>query len=89
VGILQGPGTINWDFGVSKSFKLTEGAKLRVEVSFVNVLNHINLGNPDMKITDTNNPTQGLCGFGCITSAQGLYQFAGARQGQVGMRIDF
>jgi len=89
VGILQGPGTINWDFGISKYFKLTEGAKLRVEVSFVNVMNHINLGNPDMKITDTNNPAQGLCGFGCITSAQGLYQFAGARQGQVGMRIDF
>jgi hypothetical protein len=89
VGVLQGPGTINWDFGISKNFKLTERAKLKFEISFVNVMNHLNLGNPDMKITDTNNPAQNLCGFGCITSAQGLYQFAGARQGQVGMRIDF
>jgi hypothetical protein len=89
VGIVQGPGTINWDFGMSKSFKLSERAKLKFEISFVNVLNHLNLGNPDMKITDANNPATGLCGFGCITSAQGLYQFAGARQGQVSMRIDF
>jgi hypothetical protein len=89
VGIIQGPGTINWDFGMAKYFKLTERAKLKFEISFVNVMNHLNLGNPDMTITDPNNPAQGLCGFGCITSAQGLYQFAGARQGQVGMRIDF
>ena len=89
VGILEGPGTINWDFGLAKSFNLTERAKLRIEVSFVNVLNHVNLGIPDMTITDTNNPSQGLCGFGCITAAQGLYQFAGARTGQIGARIDF
>ena len=89
VGIVEGPGTINWDFGMSKSFNLTEHAKLRVEVSFVNFLNHVNLGAPDMTITDANNPFQGLFGFGSITSAQGLYQFAGARSGQVGARIDF
>ena len=89
VGIIEGPGTINWDFAVSKSFNLTERARLRFEVSFVNVLNHVNLGIPDMNITDVNNPSQGLCGFGCITSAQGLYQFAGARSGQIGARIDF
>jgi len=89
VGILEGPGTVNWDFGLSKSFNLTEHAKLRFEVSFVNVLNHVNLGIPDMTFTDPNNPSSGLCGFGCITAAQGLYQFAGARTGQASMRIDF
>lgn len=89
VGILEGPGTINWDFGIAKSFKLTERARMRVEASFVNVLNHVNLGIPDMTFTDPNNPATGLCGFGCITSAQGLYQFAGARTGQVAARIDF
>jgi hypothetical protein len=89
VGILEGPGTINWDFGLSKSFSLTEHAKLRFEVSFVNVLNHVNLGIPDMTFTDPNNPSTGLCGFSCITAAQGLYQFAGARTGQVSARIDF
>ncbi len=89
VGIVEGPGTVNWDFGMAKSFALTERAKLKVEVSFVNFLNHVNLGIPDMTITHPNNPSQGLCGFGCITSAQGLYQFAGARSGQIGARIEF
>lgn len=89
VGILEGPGTIDWDFAMSKSFKLTERAQLRFEVSFVNFLNHVNLGSPDMTFTDVNNPSKGLCGFGCITVAQGLYQFAGSRTGQIGARIDF
>ncbi|HKT11923.1 MAG TPA: hypothetical protein VJW77_08875, partial [Terriglobia bacterium] len=89
VGSLQGPGTIDWDLGLAKSFRLTEHATLQVQASFVNVLNHTNLGAPDMKITDVNNPSQGLCGFGCITAAQGLYEFAGAREGQIGARIDF
>jgi hypothetical protein len=89
VGILNGPGTIDWDAGISKSFNLTERAKLRFEFSFVNVLNHLNLGNPNLNVTNANNPSAGLCGFGCISSAQGLFQFAGARQGQVGARIDF
>jgi Carboxypeptidase regulatory-like domain len=89
VGSLQGPGTIDWDLGLSKSFRLTEHSTLRIEASFVNVLNRVNLAAPDMKITDTNNPAQGLCGFGCITAAQGLYEFAGAREGQIGARIDF
>jgi len=89
VGILNGPGTIDWDFGLAKSFSLTERAKLRFEISFVNVMNHLNLGDPDLLVTDLNNPSSGLCGFGCITSAQGLFQFAGARQGQASLRIDF
>ena len=89
VGSLEGPGAVNWDLGLFKIFQLTEHASLRFEVSFVNVLNHVNLGVPDMKTTDLNNPSQGQCGFGCITAAQGLYQFAGGREGQIGARIDF
>jgi hypothetical protein len=88
-GIVTGPGTIDWDAGIAKSFTLTERARLRFEFSFVNVMNHLNLGNPDLNITQVNNPSAGLCGFGCISSAQGLFQFAGARQGQFAARIDF
>jgi len=88
-GIVNGPGTIDWDAGIAKSFNLTERAKLRFEFSFVNVMNHLNLGNPNLNITNVNNPATGLCGFGCISSAQGLFSFAGARQGQVAARIDF
>jgi Carboxypeptidase regulatory-like domain len=89
VGSLEGPGGVIWDFGLFKSFRLTERADLKFQVSFVNVLNHTNLGVPDMKTTDLNNPSQGQCGFGCITAAQGLYQFSGGREGQIGARIDF
>jgi hypothetical protein len=89
VGIVNGPGTIDWDAGLSKSFHLTERVKLRFEFSFVNVMNHLNLGNPNLKITNVNNPSEGLCGFGCISSAQGLFSFAGSRQGQIAARIDF
>lgn len=39
----------------------------------------LELGNPDLNITHVNNPSAGLCGFGCISSAQGLFSFAGAR----------
>lgn len=89
IGTLEGPGTVDWDFGLAKSFRLTERARLSINVSFVDVLNHVNLGTPDMKITNVNNPAAGQCGFGCITGAQGLYEFAGAREGQIGARIDF
>jgi hypothetical protein len=89
VGSQQGPGTIDWDLGLGKSFRLTEHATLHIEGSFVNVLNHINLGIPNMKIASANNLGQRLCGFGCITAAQGLYEFAGAREGQIGARIEF
>lgn len=89
IGTLEGPGTIDWDFGLAKSFRLTERARLSVNVSFVDVLNHVNLGNPNLKITSPNNPAAGQCGFGCIGGAQGLYEFAGAREGQIGARIDF
>ena len=58
-------------------------------LSFTNALNRVNLGIPDMTFTDANNPSKGLCGFGCITSAQGLYQFAGAPRCQIGARIEF
>jgi len=89
VGTLEGPGTLSWDLAISKGFNLTERAKLRFEISFVNVLNHTNLDIPDMNMTHRNDPSQRLCGFGCITAAQGLYQFSGARSGQIGARIDF
>ncbi|MGH9455907.1 MAG: hypothetical protein ACRD2O_18290, partial [Terriglobia bacterium] len=89
VGSLEGPGTTDWDLGLSKSFRLTESARLSLRVSFVDVLNHVNLGTPDLKITNLNNPAAGQCGFGCITGAQGLFEFAGAREGQIGARIDF
>jgi Carboxypeptidase regulatory-like domain/TonB dependent receptor len=89
VGSLEGPGTIDWDAALAKSIKLGERFNLTIGASFVNVLNHLNLGIPDMNVANPNNPATGECGYGCITSAQGLYTFAGAREGQIEARIDF
>lgn len=82
---IEGSGSINWDLGMQKSFNLTERVKLKVELSFTNVLNHVNLGDPQMDLTSA--------GFGTITAARGLSNgqsdFQGSRAGQFGARIDF
>jgi hypothetical protein len=91
VGSIVGPGFVNLSSGLSKVFPVTEGVHIRLEATFNDVLNHSNLGDPNMdisspafgQITNTincnsngNSPTIGsACG--------------GARSGQVAARIDF
>jgi hypothetical protein len=80
VGDVEGPGTVNLSSGLSKVFAITERVNLRAEGTFTNVLNHANLADPALDIT---NPS-----FGKITSARGS-DFAGSRTGQVSMRLEF
>lgn len=80
VGDIEGPGTVNWSAGLNKEIPLRESAKLRVEVTFTNVLNHTNLNDPELDITNPN--------FGKITSARGS-DFGGNRTGQISLRLDF
>ena len=80
VGFVVGPGTINLSSGLSKSFAITERVHLRAEGTFTNILNHTNLGDPNMDISNPN--------FGLITGTIGS-DFGGARSGQVSMRLDF
>jgi len=75
-----GPGTINLNAGVAKTFAVTERVRVKVEASFTNALNHLNLGNPQLAIDNSN--------AGAITSATGA-NFGGSRTGQVGARIEF
>ena len=89
VGSIVGPGFVNLSSGLSKGFAVTERVHVRLEATFNDILNHTNLGDPNMdisspafgQVTDTihcgsNNPTIGSsCG--------------GARSGQVAARIDF
>ena len=82
MGAVVGPGTINLSTGLSKVFPLTERVKLRAEGTFTNVLNHTNLGDPNM---DVSSPTYGLIS-GTIGSNS---DFGGARTGQVSLRRDF
>jgi len=80
VGIITGPGTFGWNMGTAKTFSLIERVSLRMEASFTNVPNAVNLGDPDTNITNNN--------FGRITGTRGV-DFGGGRTGQVGMRLQF
>ena len=80
VGDLRGPGTVNLSSGLSKSFRVTESLHLRAEGTFTNVLNHTNLADPTLDLTQSN--------FGQITQARGS-DFGGNRTGQVSLRLEF
>lgn len=80
VGSVVGPGTINLSSGLSKTFNLNEKFALRLEGTFTNVLNHTNLGDPNMNVSS---PT-----FGLVSSTIGS-DYGGARTGQISMRMEF
>jgi len=80
VGDVIGPGTVSLSNGLSKSFAITEGIRLRAEGTFTNILNHTNLADPNLDTTNSN--------FGTITQARGS-DFGGNRTGQVSVKIEF
>jgi hypothetical protein len=80
IGVVAGPGTINLSTGLGKTFAITERIKLKLEASFTNIFNHVNLNDPQLAIDAPS--------FGQITSARGS-DFGGYRTGQVSARIAF
>jgi hypothetical protein len=80
MGLVTGPGTVNLNAGLSKRFALTERVKIKVEGSFTNALNHLNLANPVTAIDNSS--------VGQITLARPA-DFGGNRTGQVGARVEF
>jgi len=84
-GSIVGPGTINLSTGISKSIHLTERVNLRAEGTFTDILNHTNLGDPNVNISSPS--------FGLITNSVSGGAFGAgngeARTGQVSMRLDF
>ncbi len=81
VGILEGPGTIAVNGGLSKIFAIRERAHLRFEATFTNALNHTNFAPP---ATNVSNPST----FGVLQSAQ-TAEYGGNRTGQLALRLDF
>jgi hypothetical protein len=69
VGILRGPGLVNFDFNLAKDFRLHERLSAQFRAEFFNALNHTNLGVPGVTIG---------AGFGQITTAADarIIQFA-------------
>ncbi len=80
VGSVQGPGLFNLSAGISKTFTITERLKVEAEGTFTNVLNHTNLGDPNMNLSSPS--------FGLISGTIGS-DFGGARTGQVAIRAEF
>jgi len=82
VGIINGPGTVDWNFGLAKSFALKERAKLRFESTFTNFLNHPNL------VYSTTHLRANSSTFGVLNEAQSA-EGLGARVIQFALRLDF
>jgi hypothetical protein len=81
VGILQGPGMVDVDLGLAKTFQIKERLRLRFEASFTNILNKVNHAPP---ATNVSNPST----FGVLESV--LPQGSGGnRVGQAALRLDF
>jgi hypothetical protein len=80
VGTVEGPGLVNLSSGLSKSFAITEHMHLKAEGTFTNVLNHTNLGDPNMDLSSAS--------FGLITGTIGS-DFGGARTAQIAARLEF
>jgi hypothetical protein len=81
VGSLAGPGTTAVAGGMSKTFQLREGMRLRFEATFTNLPNHPNFAPPPV---DVSAPAT----FGKITTVQSA-ENSGNRTGQLALRLDF
>ncbi|MGO8760085.1 MAG: carboxypeptidase regulatory-like domain-containing protein [Terracidiphilus sp.] len=80
VGTIVGPGTVNLSLGLNKRFSLGDRFSLRAEGTFTNVLNHANLNDPALDITNSN--------FGKITTSRGS-DFGGSRTGQIAIKLEY
>ena len=80
VGSVEGPGLFNLSSGLSKAFLLTDRFKVKAEGTFTNVLNHTNLGDPNMNLSSPS--------FGLVSGTIGS-DFGGARTGQISLRAEF
>ena len=80
LGSLVGPGTVSLSSGLAKTFQIAESVSMRFEATFTNVLNHTNLSDPNLDLTQPS--------FGVITSARGS-DFGGNRTGQLSLKIQF
>ncbi len=58
----HGPGFNNWDFGLHKSTRITEGISLLIRAEFFNLANHAQFNNPNGNFSSSR--------FGTVTSAK-------------------
>ena len=87
VGSLVGPGTVTWNLGLNKRFRMTERFALKFETSFTNVLNHPNYDDPRNNLSESSTAfEQGT--FGKVLATR-IGDAGGNRVGQLALRIEF
>jgi hypothetical protein len=89
-----GPGLVNLDFSLFKDIRFTERFRLQVRGESFNVLNHVNLGQPNMSFTSNLNQTANTNSLFGLINSDGFTggQFAGstfARQIQLSLKLTF
>jgi hypothetical protein len=86
VGILHGPGTVNFSMSLGKDFHIAERWSFSYEAQFSNLFNITNLGIPNTRFS--NSPGTVSASFGSITATQAVEQ-GGPRVIQMSLRLLF
>jgi hypothetical protein len=81
--IIFGPGRINWDIGLQKTFAIVEAHRLQVRADFLDAFNHFNLGAPSATIADTRDG-----GLPNVTAGK-IFGGSGSRVIQFGLKYMF
>jgi hypothetical protein len=75
--ILTGPGFANVDFGIHKSFRVTESTKLQFQANAFNIFNHPNFARPSANLNSA------------TTVGKSTSTIGGGRVMQLALRFDF
>ena len=86
-GIIQGPGYVLFNAGLQKTVNLEKAGKILITVSFQNVLNHVNLGEP--LSSSQSFLTVTTANAGKITTTHVFPPAGSPRSGMVGLRWSF
>jgi hypothetical protein len=76
-----GPGYIILNLGIAKEVRFERFGRFQIGASFQNILNHVNLGQPNMTVNNTNG--------GVITSTHIFPPAGSPRTGQLSLRYSF
>jgi hypothetical protein len=94
--IFRGPHYRNWDFSVSKAFRLTERFSAQLRGEFFNILNHTNFGIPGSLLVNAfNNDLSSPGSFGQVpgtpdvVAANPVIGSGGPRNIQLGLKLRF
>jgi hypothetical protein len=92
---LRGFGSIQWDFGIHRQFKIRDSVHLQFRAEFFNLINHPNFGSPSNVLgrpffgESTQMLGRSLGAGGGDGSFSQLYQIGGPRSVQLGLKLQF